>query len=131
MRIRDWSSDVCSSDLTPGAREVLEILDLRIVCVEQHRQADERPDAAHVDTAARFGPKREQRAGAAAGEVDIAGEQRVGDRPAAAQLHHLNLDAVDAHRFRMLLEDSKSVVQGKRVSVRVYLGGRRINKKKK
>src|SRR3546814_14930389 len=86
MRIRDWSSDVCSSDLTPGAREVLEILDLRIVCVEQHRQAVERPDAAHVDTAARFGPKREQRAGAAAGDVDIAGEQRVGDRSEASRV---------------------------------------------
>src|SRR3546814_9300067 len=102
MRIRDWSSDVCSSDLTPGAREVLEILDLRIVCVEQHRQADERPDAAHVDTAARFGTNREQRAGAAAGEVDIAGEQRVGDRPAAAQLHHLKLDAVEDRKSTRL-----------------------------
>src|SRR3546814_8329015 len=76
MRISDWSSDVCSSDL-PAAR------------LAGHQQ---RPD--------RLG------AGRTAG---LAGQQAVDSAVAEPP-------------------DRKSVVSGKRVSVRVDLGGRRIMK---
>src|SRR3546814_8207399 len=73
MRISDWSSDVCSSDLA-GARGAL--------CIEAKK--DESMAAANkAKTLAKYG---------------------------------------------MFIEDRKSVVQGKSVSVRVDLGGRRIIK---
>src|SRR3546814_16787839 len=81
MRISDWSSDVCSSDLV-----------------------------AAIDDRC-FDPEF--------------GQQRVGE-PAARTEHRARADQMIAG-----LEDRKSVVEGKSVSVRVDLGGRRIIKKKK
>src|SRR3546814_2362689 len=79
MRISDWSSDVCSSDLGAG---------------------------------------REPRPGAAAACALALGGRAVDDRACRARgLAHAS--------------DRKSVVEGKSVSVRVDLGGRRIIKKKK
>src|SRR3546814_20596679 len=104
MRISDWSSDVCSSDL-PGPR--------RPVVVRPSRR-----------------PGRRWRCENAAREpgVDIIACLRSPDRRhpgghddllAWRQLHHLARG------------DRKSVVWGKSVSVRVDLGGRRVIKKKK
>src|SRR3546814_20602414 len=78
MRISDWSSDVCSSDLRAGAGRPVQARRLhrrRTVCAGRARQ----------------------RAG---------------------------------RRHRRCPPDRKSVVEGKSVSVRVDLGGRRILKKK-
>src|SRR3546814_19820720 len=87
MRISDWSSDVCSSDLA------------------------ERPAG--------------QRGGVGPRAVD-----RPQDRPPARAPQRLPLG--DRHgRHAGARGDRKSVVQGKSVSVRVALGGRRIIKKKK
>src|SRR3546814_18398625 len=82
MRISDWSSDVCSSDL-----------------VVLHPEVD--PERAPFEPAA-----------AAHGEV--------------RRLRHPG----DAEHALVEPGDRKSVVSGKRVSVRVDLGGRRIIKKK-
>src|SRR3546814_20672246 len=88
MRISDWSSDVCSSDLIRGP-----IQPVRDVLCAARRPKDP--------------PRRAFRCA------------EIGTRLGAAQ-------ATD--RGRRL--DRKSVVEGKSVSVRVDLGGRRIIKKK-
>src|SRR3546814_15381188 len=108
MRISDWSSDVCSSDLLTVVGE------LERVAGEIH---DDLSQASRVARQSRW--------------------HRVIDRADQLQPFARRLDgqriehAVDdvAHVER---EDRKSVVEGKRVSVRVDLGGRRIiqNKKK-
>src|SRR3546814_16947649 len=86
MRISDWSSDVCSSDLR-------HLFDRRV-----------EPGAPFLDMTI---------------EVRFDGERQ---RPLLAKRVEGGLrDEVDR----------KSVVKGKSVSVRVDLGGRRINKKKK
>src|SRR3546814_11118655 len=94
MRISDWSSDVCSSDLPPRRLAMAELqqeggnLLARRFASEQH----------HLVL------RRRQLAGGH-------------DQQAPLQLGQLD-------------EDRKSVVEGKSVSVRVDLGGRRIIKKK-
>src|SRR3546814_20297681 len=90
MRISDWSSDVCSSDLFEIAVAARHVHYRRDGFDGQRRAAEIRvqDDAAGVDRAAQ------------------------GALPAPRQT------------------DRKSVVQGKSVSVRVDLGGRRIIKKK-
>src|SRR3546814_11103493 len=92
MRISDWSSDVCSSDLA----------------VE------------------RFGGEQMERGdgGVARADIDPARVERVGE-PARARY------VARPHGRRQPVRDRKSVVEGKSVSVRVDLGGRRIIKKKK
>src|SRR3546814_15399198 len=93
MRISDWSSDVCSSDLVarrPGGKAPFE--------------QGARGGIAH---------RRRRRSG---------------------QHHHqpapLALGGADEVVTRLAGIDRKSVVEGKSVSVRVDLGGRRIIKKK-
>src|SRR3546814_21171418 len=99
MRISDWSSDVCSSDLPQPDRRSLREFD----------QADQDDDEGRIldEIRLRAHPRR-QRQIAAIADADRGG--------AAHQ--------PDAH-------DRKSVVEGKSVSGRVDLGGRRIIKKKK
>src|SRR3546814_11076984 len=103
MRISDWSSDVCSSDLEVAARPI------------------EQDMVGHAD--------------------------RVGGAVARQAVHRLARDLAGkllVQRLRLLgrqprragfgaargRTDRKSVVEGKSVSVRVDLGGRRIIKKK-
>src|SRR3546814_12139968 len=118
MRISDWSSDVCSSDLRGHA-------------------VGDPFDAA----AGRLGGRGEAGGGGAdVGELD--GIQRAGrgHRHALAVAHAVEAGLVDAQAGGVaavvpigqfdLPRDRKSVVQGKSVSVRVDLGGRRIIKKK-
>src|SRR3546814_11783211 len=97
MRISDWSSDVCSSDLVeggePAAQHVIETL-VGARTVERPEIGDLLDDADQRDVARRIG-------------TDMAGVARIEIAP-----------------------DRKSVVLGKRVSVRVDLGGRRIINKK-
>src|SRR3546814_12627373 len=100
MRISDWSSDVCSSDLT-----ILESLTWRPPAVEIP------PDG--IDDAI-------ERAGQA-----LEGGNLAADAESAVPLFlALSKQAPDNP------QDRKSVVSGKSVSVRVDLGGRRILKQK-
>src|SRR3546814_20281325 len=101
MRISDWSSDVCSSDLAQCSRFMLR----RRVSAGGKDKINRRNSGAYIDA-------NEEDALSA---MDAEGEILSHD----AALH--NLDA----------RDRKSVVSGKSVSVRVDLGGRRIIKKKK
>src|SRR3546814_15459146 len=107
MRISDWSSDVCSSDLYQmghvGVPQTVRV---------QHRVQAEvvapvgEPviDVGQPDTSLAFGRPQHRRV------RQFEPWQDIGD---------------------VLLQDRKSVVEGKRVSVSVDLGGRRIIKKKK
>src|SRR3546814_17989374 len=112
MRISDWSSDVCSSDLADESGMLL---------IAGHR-ADALADTAgdtplFVYDSAMLAAR--------------AGEWRAA-MPDAVQLHY----AMKANPFAPLLAfmagvDRESVVSGKSVSVSVVLGGRRLIKKKK
>src|SRR3546814_16190017 len=104
MRISDWSSDVCSSDL--GLRKSYEAMFV-----------------AYLRTFARLGlqavPVR-----APTGPIggDLSREFHIlADTGASALFYDAAIEAVT---------DRKSVVEGKSVSVRLNLGGRRIIKKK-
>src|SRR3546814_12830158 len=99
MRISDWSSDVCSSDLVGQA----------IVLAEQ--QGVER-----VGVGGDRGQLRVDGGGHVVVELGEGGQ-------ALAQLGLAAVAGLDG--------DRKSVVEGKSVSVRVDLGGRRIIKKKR
>src|SRR3546814_16760549 len=109
MRISDWSSDVCSSDLFQAGDEGLESLVLALFLADRGERA------------AQIIGDRE----------DIAREfgrgigMRVGDLLFGAAADILRLGA------RIEQVDRKSVVLGKGVAVRVGLGGRRMIKKKK
>src|SRR3546814_11449897 len=95
MRISDWSSDVCSSDLL-----------------------------AHGGGQAECG----QVAGAAPAQLRIVGN--LVSRGGLVEQQRFDVQAVMAEhvgeRRKRLRVDRKSVVEGKSVSVRVDLGGRRI-----
>src|SRR3546814_17976446 len=102
MRISDWSSDVCSSDLLRAAR------------LRSHGAWLCQKPLAHLSTsgcARRPCPK---------GRVRYHGGVLQAARSARYRA-----------RSRRTAGDRKSVVAGKSVSVRVDLGGRRIIKKKK
>src|SRR3546814_15601488 len=92
MRISDWSSDVCSSDLSsPRQARPADLAVIGAVAKVQHLAL-------------------QIAAGVAATVADVIGQ------PPAGKLGHR--------------KDRKSGASGKRVSVRVDLGGRRIIKKK-
>src|SRR3546814_18891013 len=111
MRISDWSSDVCSSDLEDHLGTLCEIMSGFAGGLFDISAADERDFfTVHLAPwASRFFTDLET--AAAAGFYGVIG--RLG---------------------RIFIEteaDRKSVVEGKSVSVRVDLGGRRTIKKKK
>src|SRR3546814_20740642 len=101
MRISDWSSDVCSSDLLAAGRDLVAWLEAPV-------EADGgRVDVAHPHVRA--------------GElVDVSTAEHRGHRAHALLRRHVHPEV----RAR------KSVVSGKSVSVRVDLGVRSILKKK-
>src|SRR3546814_12387249 len=104
MRISDWSSDVCSSDLIYGigrvkAKEICETIGL-----PRERRVNELTDAEVLQI--REAIDRDYKV-----EGDLRREV--------------------AMNIKRLMEDRKSVVKGKRGSVGVDHGGRRIIKKKK
>src|SRR3546814_14439282 len=101
MRISDWSSDVCSSDLAAG-----------------HTRRG-RPEALHLHH------RPLQRQGRERG-----GDVTTAARPARPGPAHPRSARSPARR-RPQDRDRKSVVSGKSGAVRVDLGGRRIIKKKK
>src|SRR3546814_11373109 len=106
MRISDWSSDVCSSDLTA-----------RAAMARRWRL----PDQCQLD---RY-PAVARPAGSHSSRRGIVG---IGRRSAVCRLHP-DLGAGDDQGT--WLRSSEERLEGKSVSVRVDLGGRRIIKKKK
>src|SRR3546814_18058623 len=102
MRISDWSSDVCSSDLHADAQRG----DLGVVDVDARRAV-------------------------AALRADVPFGQRVDHRllDPAHVVAHADLQALQVEQ--RIDQDRKSVVWGKSVEVRVELGGRLIIIKKK
>src|SRR3546814_11571194 len=108
MRISDWSSDVCSSDLFECRRGRR----TRGVDVVRHRPRPELGDRQH----------RTLTPPANATTTDLAGA-RPRRAPAQPRTHCANVP----YRYG----DRKSVVSGKSVSVSLDIGGRRIIKKKK
>src|SRR3546814_21071564 len=122
MRISDWSSDVCSSDLDAGPREA----------VEQARI----DDACLVGTADRANEVGGRQAlGGEEGEVAAHRLQRrrcESRACRAARALRGNRVEEDLHRHRRTVDvdiDRKSVESGKSESVRVDHGGRRNIKK--
>src|SRR3546814_19792765 len=103
MRISDWSSDVCSSDLVVDGLQHRAI-DLARIGVEDRQLAGE--------TSVELGHRRSRRLGDI-GQGDAA-PSPPGGEPARGGEER----------------DRKSVVLGTGVSLRVALGGRRIIKKK-
>src|SRR3546814_18484776 len=96
MRISDWSSDVCSSDLrAPEQRLVGQHL---VHAVQEH-------DCEYL--------------------VGLSNQFKTQVVPHGSR----SAEARSDFEGPSLQQDRKSVVKGKRVSVRVDLGGRRINKK--
>src|SRR3546814_13747624 len=102
MRISDWSSDVCSSDLASKERRALN-QGVHIVVGTPGRLRD------HLERGA---------LGLSALRVAVLDE--------ADEM----LDMGFRDDLEGILDDRKSVAQGKRVSVRVDLGGRGIIKQK-
>src|SRR3546814_12463411 len=125
MRISDWSSDVCSSDLQSPRSLRLGLAEGRRWHVRQEQQDASSRDAVQCWPEADFLGGRRRGSGAfriwhpAPLSVLSRGYQRDADR------------AILPRYGRHGDEDRKSVVSGKRVSVRVDLGGSRIIKKKK
>src|SRR3546814_13907278 len=105
MRISDWSSDVCSSDLALKAEDHLfEVAD---------GEQGARPIAVCAFAREEFlGKPRDDR------PLREVGVLRLIDQDMLGRL------------VELVAQDRKSVVKGKSVSVRVDLGGRRIIKKK-
>src|SRR3546814_20221007 len=106
MRISDWSSDVCSSDLPK------EFASIPRIC-PGYGLITRNPEV--VGSGEGDLVKRSP-------EPTIIGIRRV--------CHPEISSPLPASRYRRRSGDRKSVVSGKRVSVRVDLGGRRIIKKK-
>src|SRR3546814_18876188 len=109
MRISDWSSDVCSSDLAePKGREITRISgNERYTGTDYHRIEGE-PGLEILSSGTTGKPKR----------------IRFPYRMLIRMVDMVRVSQMDA-------KDRKSVVMGKRMSVRVDLGGRGIIKKKK
>src|SRR3546814_18024283 len=108
MRISDWSSEVCSSDLLATNRVGIHII----------------AKCKHVAYAERIKINNTAVKGTITRRVD-----RVSGKPFHA--HPAFMRAPGAFRDTQSKADRKSVVSGKSVSVRVDLGGRRIITKKK
>src|SRR3546814_11145910 len=113
MRISDWSSDVCSSDLQ------------FVLLVEIHAELN----------AETFAKRRRDQTGPRRGAHQREGRQVDADGSRRRSLADNEIELKILHRriedFLHRRVDRKRVVEGKSVSVRVDLGCRRINKKKK
>src|SRR3546814_20089896 len=123
MRISDWSSDVCSSDLPVAGRDPLQQASPLLAIVELLLLQVLRQEM--LDVGAKSAREQE------GDEQQDAGEQEHGlhrAAPGAADAAHV----VGGRRHERQVEagDRKSVGEGKRVAGRVVLGGGLILKKK-
>src|SRR3546814_13064838 len=124
MRISDWSSDVCSSELVGGAallREggalqgVGELGDFLAAVAARAQRVEQRQQVGDRIGGGFFAAERAHRP--AVGHADVC--------PSAALP-----SAASGPSGRRSTRDRKSVVSGKSVSVRVDCGGGRVIKKK-
>src|SRR3546814_10835627 len=106
MRISDWSSDVCSSDLDGGEDQQ--------PAEDDHKDA---PNRSHRSTYTAFDPSH------ACGLLT--------GHPGPSMPAKPLTDHFPPADSRSGTADRQSVVEGKRVSVRVELGGRRLIQKTK
>src|SRR3546814_14006403 len=116
MRISDWSSDVCSSDL----------VDLRQL-LDRECHIDRADILLEIGDPLGTGDRHDRLV-----TVQQPSKRQLTSRDAVPCAQRL--DFLQQRRVTwqiVTLEDRKSVVSGKSVSVRVDLGGRRIIKKKK
>src|SRR3546814_13935983 len=111
MRISDWSSDVCSSDLTWRNGVNGDVLGAQALCQRFHHPMD---GCLRSCVSINFARPHLQ----CADRSDIDNCRRALMRRSGSE------------EWQELLRDRKSVVSGKSVSVRVGLGGRRLIKKK-
>src|SRR3546814_20700217 len=102
MRISDWSSDVCSSDLHTRNAQSHEIVDALIDVLGELLAGHEGDDDDRETCESR--------------RYELGADRAVGEQRCSGQCPRKG--------------DRKRVVQGKSVSVRVVLGGRRILKNK-
>src|SRR3546814_14592672 len=109
MRISDWSSDVCSSDLSDYLLSGAITNSINVPSIS----AEEAPKLTPYAVLA-------QQLGSFAGQLTEDGIEEV----------TLEYEGDVANMNTRVLTDRKSVVEGKSVSVRVDIGGRRIIKKK-
>src|SRR3546814_11816256 len=100
MRISDWSSDVCSSDL------------------ERHAVADE-AEIARPELRVAFQERHVEQQRPGQQKAEHHGQRACGSREPAPSTRNI-----------VRRQDRKSAVKGKSVSVRVVVGGRRILNKK-
>src|SRR3546814_13313493 len=110
MRISDWSSDVCSSDLSPGGVEA------RRECIEKDRCGNRADEAAALPVARRRGDLGAAQAGGG-GEIIVAPRPRLrliaelvvgrGERRARILVIRLGKDP-------LVQQDRQSVGAGKR-----------------
>src|SRR3546814_19154474 len=130
MRISDWSSDVCSSDLKSVPTFSHEALEARAVdLLERQRIEIDARHAAQVDRAdlaaiwpLALGEGLRAAGGAEAVRDRVLVEVIIGQRVLARGQR----EAVGGRE-----RDRTSVVEGRSVTVRVNIGGRRITTKKK
>src|SRR3546814_11229721 len=134
MRISDWSSDVCSSDLHGRRADAKDARPDRLWQYRQHRRRT-RAGPAHEGRRLRPlpDPRTRDRAGRRkgrsrhfAGKGGLPHPAHPVDRPDAEHPVEANSGEDQARRA-----DRKSVVEGTSVSVRVVLGVSSIIKKKK
>src|SRR3546814_16639534 len=129
MRISDWSSDVCSSDLNRGLRVSYPPRRTRESVGRCNRTFQRKKQINHCQLnhlayACGANPRGKGMIMSTINEVAKGGSEGV---PRAIQTV---LDALDTLKFGAI-QDRTSVVWGKCVSVRVDLGGSRLIKKKK
>src|SRR3546814_17325492 len=128
MRISDWSSDVCSSDLN---RLLDEFLSLKKIVLLSDETLSVIGKLGHIIPFEKWGEPKPAPAGSrnraltCPEEITVSNGSPLGEIPGAAAS-----GGFEGGTERNL-GDRKSVVEGKSVSVRVDLGGRSIIKKKK
>src|SRR3546814_21144270 len=121
MRISDWSSDVCSSDL--GVRRVGRVAARAVLPARRQRRRGAPGAGGRTWDRGVPSPCRAPCCGLASrAEGGGAGDGSVRDAAGPS--------AADRIRRAAGVEDRESVVEGKRGLVRVGIGGRRIIKKK-
>src|SRR3546814_15385453 len=115
MRISDWSSDVCSSDLTnlEAADEIARQLRLRDMAGLVVIDFIDMESNGHIR------------------KVEKAMKEALKNDRARIQVGRISSFGLMEMSRQRLRTDRKSVVEGKSVSVSVDLGGRRTMKKKK
>src|SRR3546814_8310489 len=106
MRISDWSSDVCSSDLLYRRRFRIDAKPLR------DRRTDRRQRRGNQDRAGFGAEAAEERGGQAAGAVELAGAARLPPcRPCAPPDRHGAAAAAAAHRSDEHTSELQSLIR--------------------